>query len=70
MALKSYDEEQPDVDETYLSELDSGISFHFNNRRFTKIEKRRTRVLCLDHTSGRKYLIPQIALVKIDIAGN
>ena len=69
MVLKSYDEEQPDVDETYLSELESGISFYFNNRRFTKIEKRRTRVLCLDHASGRKYLIPQIALVKVETTG-
>jgi len=66
MALKSYDEEQPDESETYLSEVESGISFYFNNRRFTKIEKRRTRVLCLDHNSGRKYLIPQVALVRVD----
>jgi len=46
-----------------LNSIDDNSSFLFRNKRFVKVKKRRTRILCKDETSGRMYLIPGIAEV-------
>lgn len=44
-----------------LPDLDT---FEYRHRLFKKLQKRRTRVLCLELKSKRKYLIPGIAAVQ------
>lgn len=48
----------------HLGEVHIGSIFKFNTRVFKKEAKRRTRILCQEINSGRKYLISQIALVE------
>lgn len=48
-----------------LDEIALQTTFQFNKRLFMKLEKRRTRWVCLEIKSNRKYLIPGIAEVKI-----
>jgi SprT protein len=49
---------------SHLEDLLNGQVFHFKNRKFQKIEKRRTRALCLELDSKKKYTIPLMAEVK------
>lgn len=49
----------------FLSDLKPGNQFEFSGRKFEKGETRRTRVLCQEVNSGRKYLIAQLAKVKL-----
>jgi SprT protein len=49
----------------HLEELNNGQTFLFQNRKFLKIEKRRTRALCLEITTNKKYTIPLMAEVKL-----
>ena len=65
MVLRSYNENLSEIDEHHLEELEEGNTFSFNDRLFTKLSKRRTRVLCQECSTGRKYLIPKQALVKM-----
>ena len=58
MALRKYDTRNTDISEQHLDEIKDGMDFKFNDRLFTKLEKRRTRVLCQECSTGRKYLIP------------
>ncbi|RED97527.1 SprT-like domain-containing protein [Marinoscillum furvescens] len=46
-----------------LSQLQLGATFEFNNQTYQKLEKKRTRSVCLQIASGRKYLISEIASV-------
>lgn len=48
-----------------LNQLDEGAKFELNKRIFKKGKLRRTRILCEDASSGRMYLIPEIALVSL-----
>jgi SprT protein len=48
-----------------LSEIRLGQKFEFQQRIFTKLEDRRTRVLCLEEASQRKYLISKV--VEVDL---
>lgn len=48
-----------------LSQLAIGTSFIFNEKTYRKLEKRRTRSVCVEQISGRKYLIAEIAGVKV-----
>ena len=62
-ALSNYDQK---IDgELLLSEIDPGGVFQFNDRLFQKEEKKRTRSICLELKTGKKYLIPEIATVKV-----
>jgi hypothetical protein len=63
IALHSYDASGMDENQKYLDEISSGETFIFNDREFKKLNKRRTRVLCQDCKTGRKYLIPKQAIV-------
>jgi hypothetical protein len=47
-----------------LSELPEGNVFSFQGRQFRKIEKRRTRVLCEEVATKKRYLISGIAEVE------
>jgi SprT protein len=59
--LRQYD--HPD-DTCLLKTLQVGDQFLFNKTSFQYLELKRTRILCLQINSGRKYLIAQIASVK------
>ena len=47
-----------------LEEIAPGEVFSFNGREYEKMETRRTRCLCREIKSGRKYLIPELAMVR------
>lgn len=61
-ALDEFDHQSQD--ETLLQNLKPGEQFDLNRRVFEKIEKRRTRVLCKEIGSGKRYLISVSAKVK------
>lgn len=61
ICLRKYDNNTGLV---HLGEVHIGSLFKFNTRVFKKEAKRRTRILCQEINSGRKYLISQIALVE------
>ncbi|MEQ9230522.1 MAG: SprT-like domain-containing protein [Cyclobacteriaceae bacterium] len=48
-----------------LEEIPPGKEFRFNKRVFIKEEKKRTRWICSETASKRKYLIPSIAEVEL-----
>jgi SprT protein len=50
--------------ELHLEDLKRGEKFVFKKRTFTKLETRRTRVLCLEEKSSRKFTIPKVATVE------
>lgn len=54
----------------YLSDLKSGTSFHLKGRKFKKEATRRTRILCLEVKTGRKYLISANAEVMAEDSGD
>ncbi len=51
--------------EVLLKEVVDGTHFRLKNRHFVKLEQRRTRILCLDSTNGRKYLVHQTSVVTL-----
>ncbi len=51
-------------DELYLEELPINTAFEYQSRRFLKLKTRRTRVLCLEEKTQKKYLISKASLVK------
>lgn len=61
--IKKYDPEQPFL-ESLLEELDVGEKFRLHGRTYEKVRKRRTRCLCREIQSGKKYLISEMAVVK------
>lgn len=48
-----------------LNSIENGTSFEFKDRIFRKIVKRRTRVLCEEQATNRRFLIPAIAPVQV-----
>ena len=63
-ALRQFDT-HTDVDSIVLTSVQSGENFELNGRVFTKGELRRTRFLCIDRQSGKRYVISSNAFVKI-----
>ncbi len=59
-ALRNQD--NPEI--TFLGELPAGTHFRFNNRIFVRESKKRTRILCLEPASGKKFLISEAATVE------
>ena len=51
-------------EEVFLSDLVPGKRFLLSGREFEKGETRRTRVICLEVKSGKKFLVAQLAKVK------
>ncbi len=62
-ALRSFD--NLDENEVSLSEIPDNQWFMFRNITFQKLELRRTRVLCLEKNSKKRYTILATARVKI-----
>lgn len=50
-------------DKVLLKDLSIGSAFIFNKSRFIKLEKKRTRSVCKEIESGRKYMISDLAEV-------
>jgi hypothetical protein len=57
--LKKFDTEHS----IQLKDIAIGEQFSFNKREFKKLEKKRTRSVCLELKTGRKYAIAEIAEV-------
>jgi SprT protein len=47
-----------------LSKMSMGSIFSFNGKTFKKLEKKRTRSVCLEIETNKKYLISEIAAVQ------
>ena len=60
-ALRSFD---PESREIYLSDAANGDTFRFNKRVFVKEDTKRSRALCKEVRSGRRYFISEAALVE------
>jgi hypothetical protein len=55
--VRKYDLKEPDKEVIYLSQIKPGEEFSLRGRQFKKETTRRTRILCLELTTGKKYLI-------------
>jgi hypothetical protein len=60
--LRKFDENPSDL--TPLEQLDEGDIFEFNHKMYQKIHLRRSRVLCPQAGTARKYLISKMAMVR------
>nr|WP_245531159.1 SprT-like domain-containing protein [Belliella baltica] len=63
--LRKFDRSEKSDELQYLQQVKKGTQFEIQGRLFEKLETRRTRVLCLEVNSGKKYLISSHAEVKI-----
>lgn len=61
--MSKYDLNNKMMDQVFLSDLKPGTRFVISGRIFEKAETRRTRVVCIDITSGKKFLIALMAKV-------
>ncbi len=61
-ALRKYDDHG---DLVPLDDLSEGVKFILGGRVYEKNVPRRTRVMCTHILSGKKYLVPKIALVTV-----
>ncbi|MEP1033649.1 SprT-like domain-containing protein [Ekhidna sp.] len=61
--LKQFDEPSGKV---LLKEISIGQSFLFNQRSFVKLEKKRTRSVCQEVYSKKRYLISDLAEVEMN----
>ena len=55
--VRKYDLQATNHVVTYLSDIKVGDHFTLRGRQFQKESTRRTRILCLEVKTGRKYLI-------------
>lgn len=62
--LSKYDLNNNSSQEVFLADLRPGSVFEIQGRKFRKKETRRTRVLCEEIPSGKKFLISQLAKIK------
>ena len=62
--MSKYDDKSINSEIVFLSDIKPGKRFILSGREFEKGETRRTRVLCQEVKSGKKYLIAQLAKVK------
>jgi hypothetical protein len=63
--MSKYDEKSITQEIVFLSDVKPGNRFLLSGREFEKGETRRTRVLCQEVKSGKKYLIAQLAKVTL-----
>ena len=61
--LRKYDTQDPDRLKTLLSDVKLGEKFELKHRVFQKLESRRTRVLCMEVATGKRFLISNHAAV-------
>jgi len=62
--MSKYDLHDAAMQDVFLSDLVPGKRFLLSGREFEKGETRRTRVICLEVKSGKKFLVAQLAKVK------
>lgn len=55
--VRKYDQQESSKKTTYLSDIKQGSDFLLKGRQFKKENTRRTRILCLELDTGKKYLI-------------
>jgi hypothetical protein len=63
--MSKYDLQKDLETNSFLSDLQLGITFELEGRVFKKGETRRTRVLCEEIKTEKKYLITHLAKVKV-----
>jgi hypothetical protein len=61
--MSKYDLNNKMMDQVFLSDLKPGTRFIISGRKFEKAETRRTRVVCVEINSGKKFLIALMAKV-------
>ncbi|KPQ17051.1 MAG: type IX secretion system protein SprT [Algoriphagus marincola HL-49] len=64
--LSKYNKATAGIEKSFLSDLKPESIFELNGRKFKKKETRRTRVLCEEIPSGKRYLISQLAEVQVE----
>ena len=64
--LSKYNLHIPERTGVFLADIQSEKVFELNGRKFRKKETRRTRVLCEEISTGKRYLISQMAQVKLE----
>ena len=62
--LKQFD---PESSSLLLKDISIGKTFIFNKKTFTKLEKKRTRSVCQEIKTNRKYLISELAEVRLAV---
>lgn len=64
--LSNYDPKtEKSANTIHLKEIPVGKKFYFQERAFIKLETKRTRILCQELQTGKKYLISAIAVVSL-----
>lgn len=63
--VRKYDLQESDRIVIYLSDIKPGTNFTLRGRRFKKEKTRRTKILCLELNTGKKYLISGNAEVEL-----
>ncbi|MBN3581113.1 SprT-like domain-containing protein [Algoriphagus aestuarii] len=61
--MSKYDNKKEETFQSFLSDLKPGARFLISGREFEKAETRRTRVVCKEVRSGKKFLIALMAKV-------
>lgn len=64
--MSKYDDPTINSENIFLSDIKPGNRFFLSGREFEKGETLRTRVLCEEVKSGKKYLIALLAKVKLE----
>lgn len=62
LVLKKYDDNYGFL--TPLADVSMGVTFIFNKRLYEKEHTRRTRAVCKELATGRKFLISEVAMVE------
>jgi hypothetical protein len=62
--MSKYDPEKSNDGKKFLSDLTPGTSFSFLGKTFKKGDTRRTRILCEEIGSGKKFLVSSLARVE------
>lgn len=62
--MSKYDKKATNAKEIFLSDVIPGTTFLLSGRKFKKGETKRTRILCEEVATGRKYLVSTLAKVQ------
>lgn len=62
--MSKYDKKESTAQEVFLSDVMPGNTFLLAGRKFKKGETRRTRILCEEVDTGKKFLVSTLAKVK------
>ena len=62
--MSKYDKKATNAKEIFLSDVTPGTTFLLSGRKFKKGETKRTRILCEEVATGRKYLVSTLAKVQ------